>query len=706
MVHGAKTPNVVVFPLKATGVSEGTANAATERLRILLHKSGRIRVVERNEIDNILKTIGTNLDDCTEEGCGIEMGRQLNADNIVTGTITKAGKTITITANLIDLETTQRKATDYHDIPNAVEDQVITYIPLIVNKLASQLPLIGNVQEVAGDQIMVDLGSANGVGIGQELLVENIREFQNVRTGENQTIADEVGKIKVVKLSGTEYIYCTPQPGCGKLTAGMQVRVENANILPVPQGMQPTPQPGGGASPTPTAERATLQVSSDPSGADVYLDGDPLGKTPLTKSNLETGDHSLTVSKAGFVTNSQMVRLTSAQPKVVSIDLPVQTGDISITTEPSGATVSLDGVSLGVFAGKALTQDKLKMGKHTVKAVLEGYEDAEQSVTVEYNKTATVTLRLKGKPGAIFVSTTPAGAGLVLDGKPVAQKSNFKIENVPHGVHTVRIALTGYDDIEKTVTVAPGKTVTVNEVMKATPKPEPVIAGGSKQSGQLSIMKFVQIPGGSFMMGSIDYDSEKPVHRVTVQPFKMQTTEVTQAQWVAVMGSNPSWGYGIGDNYPVYNVSWNDCQQFIDRLNRLNPGKGYRLPTEAEWEYACRGGTSTKYYAGDSGSELAQVGWYSGNSERKTNPVGQKTPNAWGLYDMHGNVWEWCQDVYHNSYNGALTDGSVWERPGGNIRIMRGGAWGYGSGFCRSAYRYGGTPEDRNNDYGFRLVCR
>ena len=219
-------------------------------------------------------------------------------------------------------------------------------------------------------------------------------------------------------------------------------------------------------------------------------------------------------------------------------------------------------------------------------------------------------------------------------------------------------------------------------------------------------MQFETILSGSLMMGSNDGSrDEKPVHQVNIKSFQMMTTEVTQAQWKAVMGNNPS--KFKGDNLPVENVSWNDCQEFINKLNQRDPGKGYRLPSEAEWEYACRAGTTTKYYSGDSESDLGRVGWYGfdkGNSNKKTHPVGQKSPNSWGLYDMHGNVWEWCADWYHKSYNSAPADGSAWVSPSGQNRVLRGGSWSFNQFYCRSASRYGLNPAHRYDYYGFRLV--
>jgi len=171
-------------------------------------------------------------------------------------------------------------------------------------------------------------------------------------------------------------------------------------------------------------------------------------------------------------------------------------------------------------------------------------------------------------------------------------------------------------------------------------------------------MEFMYIPEGSFQMGSTNGNGdEKPVHKVTIsQGFFMGRTEVTQTQWQAVMGNNPS-GFKDCGNCPVENVSWDDAQSFIAKLNAQNDGFKYRLPSEAEWEYAARSGTT-----GDYAGNLDSMAWYSANSGSKTHPVGTKQANAWGLYDMHGNVWEWCQDWYSDSYYGkqskCKSDGS------------------------------------------------
>ena len=213
-------------------------------------------------------------------------------------------------------------------------------------------------------------------------------------------------------------------------------------------------------------------------------------------------------------------------------------------------------------------------------------------------------------------------------------------------------------------------------------------------------LKMVPIPGGSFMMGSNDGDDdEKPVHQVTLSSFSMSATEITQAQYEAVMGTNPS--SFKGDKLPVEQVSWDDAMEFCRKLSSKT-GRKYRLPTEAEWEYACRAGTTTKYYSGSSENGLSGSGWYRENSGTKTHPVGQKAPNSWGLYDMHGNVWEWCSDWYgkYSNENATNPQGAL----SGSYRVDRGGGWSDNAGLCRAAYRGNGDPNRRLDFIGFRVV--
>ena len=225
-------------------------------------------------------------------------------------------------------------------------------------------------------------------------------------------------------------------------------------------------------------------------------------------------------------------------------------------------------------------------------------------------------------------------------------------------------------------------------------------------------MEFVTILPGSFEMGAPEGEEgsescERPVHTVTISySFEMMTTEVTQGMWQEIMGSNPSHTWGVGPTYPVYYISWNDCQDYIFYMNELDPAHIYRLPSEAEWEYACRAGTTTRFYWGEDPADIqiSMYAWWGGNAQGSTHPVGTLQPNTWGLYDMSGNVYEWCQDWYHGNYNGAPSDGSAWEDPTTD-RVRRGGYFSSSTGSeCRSAHRAHSKPDTAWPDRGFRLV--
>ena len=226
--------------------------------------------------------------------------------------------------------------------------------------------------------------------------------------------------------------------------------------------------------------------------------------------------------------------------------------------------------------------------------------------------------------------------------------------------------------------------------------------------------KMVKVVGGAFQMGatseqgSFTDDDELPVHRVTLSNYYIGETEVTQALWYAVMGQSPmsdgkQWSstYGLGDNYPAYYVSWNDCQEFITKLNQLT-GQSFRLPTEAEWEFAARGGNRSQGYKYAGSNTNDDVAWYNSNSDRTTHPVATKAPNELGLYDMSGNVYEWCQDRW-GSYSSSDQADPVGPSTGPD-RVVRGGTWFYDASVCRVSARGCFRPHYRNEGIGLRLA--
>ena len=235
----------------------------------------------------------------------------------------------------------------------------------------------------------------------------------------------------------------------------------------------------------------------------------------------------------------------------------------------------------------------------------------------------------------------------------------------------------------------------------------------------VNLPEMVDIPSGTFWMGSPEgrgRDNEKPYHQVTVKAFQMGKYPVTQAQWRTVAMSpkvaiklrlNPS--YNRGDDHPVESIDWNEAQEFCARLSRLT-GQTYRLPSKAEWEYACRAGATddTNYYIDDN---LDYYAWYDKNSLDSTQPVGEKIPNGWNLYDMHGNVLEWCADDWHDNYEGAPTNSQIWAkdikyfRPRETNNLLRGGSWKDSAFFCRSAVRHFSEVDNYYNNFGLRVVC-
>jgi formylglycine-generating enzyme required for sulfatase activity len=232
----------------------------------------------------------------------------------------------------------------------------------------------------------------------------------------------------------------------------------------------------------------------------------------------------------------------------------------------------------------------------------------------------------------------------------------------------------------------------------------------------------ISIPGGNFMMGTEEeeierlvkkfdweyFRAEKPQHEVTVQTFFMGKYPITQAQYQQVMNENPS--KFKGDDRPVEMVSWDDAVEFCQRLSKQT-GKEYRLPTEAEWEYACRAGTTTAFHFGETitdklanyNASQIYAGEPKGEYREETILVGSFPPNAFGLYDMHGNVWEWCEDDWHKNYEGAPNDGSAWLSEKSSSKVIRGGSWFGDPSFCRSAYY--SNPGFRSSFIGLRVVC-
>ncbi|MBT4483196.1 MAG: formylglycine-generating enzyme family protein [Candidatus Latescibacteria bacterium] len=294
--------------------------------------------------------------------------------------------------------------------------------------------------------------------------------------------------------------------------------------------------------------------------------------------------------------------------------------------------------------------------------------------------------------------------------------------NVPSPIDNVigLMPIVGHELLTSERLAAPVATLQITPSdQSVTPLPEPsqpVVPAVSSRI--IAGIKIVSIPGGNFQMGSDNSRDEKPMHTIALDGFEMSSTEITQKMYRNVMGEAPSEFIG-NDNFPVEKVSWFDAVKFCNQLSvaeGIEPcynlttwkcdftSNGFRLPTEAEWEYACRAGTETDYYTGDGEKSLINAGWFKKNSDSNTHPVEQREPNAWELYDMYGNVWEWCHD-YYGKYN-KISSRNPEGAQSGKYHVIRGGSYRSKSSDCRTANRQFMLPNVRQKDIGFRVVRR
>ena len=325
----------------------------------------------------------------------------------------------------------------------------------------------------------------------------------------------------------------------------------------------------------------------------------------------------------------------------------------------------------------------------------------------------------------LTIRYTPSSATVLVDNKMVKGMNGVARTTLPVGQHSFVVACDGYESEEGTVKLkasAPSnlqitltkETMAIQQSTVAQPAvaQQPVVQTPVTNGDIISIpvkdgisIDMVRVEAGTFMMGATPemkdlWGNEKPTHQVTItNDYYIGKYEVTQALWQAVMGNNPS--CFKGDNLPVEEVSWDDCQEFISKLNGIT-GKKFRLPTEAEWEYAARGGKKNRGYQYSGSNNLSDMAWYKNNSGSKTHAVGSKQANELGIYDMSGNVYEWCQDRF------GFYDSSSQVNPtganSGSSRVLRGGGWYFDAGYCRSSCRFNFTPGIRFCYLGLRLV--
>ena len=485
-------------------------------------------------------------------------------------------------------------------------------------------------------------------------------------------------------------------------------------------------------------------------GMAIYIDGKFTGKyTPATIESISFGKHAVRLTHPLYRSQEKSIEIGEVAQRI-KFDMVAAFAELSVNTT-NDAIIQIDDKVMGASSWKGL----LGEGLHVIRVRKEGFFSREQKITITRGRDIHVDLMLTPKTGSIEITTDPPGAMITLDGKMYGLTPKT-IKNLPLGSYNLMLEKPEYTNVVKRlivsnsgvqkleITLVSGKEIIItsnldstwvyigNDLKGKTPlkiwlkygnynvklqsksltmiETIEVINGGTKKynftllntvdpfEGQLVFVK-----GGLFKMGDLvgnGNTEEKPVHQVTVSDFKIGKYEVTQSQWESIMGNNPSHFKGC-PNCPVERVSWIDIQEFLEKLNSLT-GKSYRLPTEAEWEYAAKGGNKSSDYLYSGKNNINFVAWYSGNSGNKTNPVGQKEPNELGIYDMSGNVWEWVNDWFD-----YYTDDSVNNPVGpdsGDAKIVKGGSWfGYAGG-NRVSCRGSDEPVNRRSYIGFRIV--
>lgn len=456
----------------------------------------------------------------------------------------------------------------------------------------------------------------------------------------------------------------------------------------------------------PTGNYFILKVL--PTTARVLINGEPktIQSDGTLKEYLLNGKYTYSVEAEGYSPQTGSFVMTSER-KELAITLKSAKALLTVKTTTPGARIYINEED----RGENKWQGELMPATYLIEVRKDGFRSVTQSVTLAKQEKREVVLpALMPLSGSLNVNFDPLDANVYLDGKLVGKSPNIFSE-ILVGKHSIKITKDGFADYEGEVLVLDNQqTSVVGKLQKEQPAAEEV-PDNKSLTFLVQGVKFtlVKVQGGTFTMGATseqgnDAESdERPAQQVTLSDYYIGQTEVTQALWTAVMGSNPS--EFKGDSLPVTNVSWKDCQVFIEELNRLLSnqlgGKRFALPTEAQWEFAARGGMESKGYKYAGSNQLSALAWSESNSNRSTHPVAQKQPNELGLYDMSGNVYEWCSDWYGDYSIAEKMNPKGPNR--GSYRVIRGGAWCHNAGCCRVSYRANYLPTNKGNGIGFRL---
>ena len=422
---------------------------------------------------------------------------------------------------------------------------------------------------------------------------------------------------------------------------------------------------------------------------------------------LPYGSHTYKVEAGGYISKSGSFTISNSDMTPINVSLVSAMASVSVTCPTPAVSLYVDKKSVGTIPWTG----NLKEGMHLIEAKKEGYRSQQRTINLSQQQKLDVAFNeLAAIQGNLSVNYKPFGADVYVDGKNMGQSPRV-INGLLVGNHKVEIKKDGYGTDSKIVNILEGQTATIAGVL--TTNTSSSVASGTSSSGNTITIPvkngisidMVRVEAGTFTMGATaemkdPFDWEKPTHQVTLtNDYYIGKYEVTQALWQAVMGNNPS--YFKGGNLPVEQVSWDDCQEFLSKLNSIT-GKKFRLPTEAEWEYAARGGKKSRGYQYSGSNNLSDVAWYDRKSNNKTHAVGTKQSNELGIYNMSGNVCEWCQDLFEEYSSSSQVNPTG--ANSGSHRVFRGGSWNGYARYCRSSYRNSISPDGRGYDFGLRLV--
>ncbi|MBR5147371.1 MAG: SUMF1/EgtB/PvdO family nonheme iron enzyme [Bacteroidales bacterium] len=429
----------------------------------------------------------------------------------------------------------------------------------------------------------------------------------------------------------------------------------------------------------------------------IYVDGKQKSKGSWT-GKIQEGTHIFEARKENHRTIQKTMEIVAGNNQTIKLDAPEAiNGSLEISSNPSGADIYVDGKHCGKTPNYI---SEILIGKHELELTKQGCASVTKTITIKEGETLSVNEKLQtGKE--INISTDQSGDKIYVDGNylgisPIT--TNLSYEN--HEIKAERNGKTVSKNIEVSQVEAHGRV--------SSDKYELTFFGNQTFTVNGVSFTMIAVEGGTFKMGATseqgrDADNdEKPAHKVTLSDYYIGETEVTQELWEAVMGNNPSYYSGYSQR-PVEKVSWNDCQEFITKLNNLT-GKNFRLPTEAEWEYAARGGNKSQGYKYSGSNNIGNVAWYYSNSSSGTQGVKTKHANELGIYDMIGNVWEWCQDWHDRKYYQNSSQTNPTGPMFGSFRVLRGGSWYDSARYCRLSDRRGSFPDDRYYYLGLRLA--